>query len=86
MALGKETGDGRQKQYFLCLDSIPVSAGSTVVEAFDKLFKCFFIFGVNYPDILSHFYDYFASFVYEIWPTHKVKPMVRSFACAVKSS
>ncbi|XP_030830346.1 uncharacterized protein LOC105444971 [Strongylocentrotus purpuratus] len=86
VALGKETGDGRQKQYFLCLDSIPVSAGSTVVEAFDKLFKCFFIFGVNYPDILSHFYDYFASFVYEIWPTHKVKPMVRSFACAVKSS
>ncbi|XP_054760574.1 uncharacterized protein LOC129266805 [Lytechinus pictus] len=83
VALGKETG---QKQYFLCLDSIPVSAGATIVEAFDKLFKCFFIFGVTYPDILSHFYDYFAAFVYEIWPTQRVKPTVRSFACAIKSS
>ncbi|XP_041469592.1 uncharacterized protein LOC121419270 [Lytechinus variegatus] len=83
VAIGKETG---QQQYFLCLDSLPFSAGQTIVEAFDKLFKSFFVFNVHYPDILSHFYDFFAAFVYEIWPTHKVKPMVRSFACSIKST
>ncbi|XP_041464102.1 uncharacterized protein LOC121415083 [Lytechinus variegatus] len=61
VAIGKETG---QQQYFLCLDSLPFSAGQTIVEAFDKLFKSFFVFNVHYPDILSHFYDFFAAFVY----------------------
>ena len=75
----------KPNQFWLCLDNTPVPGGSSVVEAFDKLFKSYFVFGLNYPKVLENFYAYFAAFVYEVCQASTVKPMVRTFASAVKA-
>ena len=82
MALGPERNP---EQFFLCLDTTPVAAGSSVVQAFDVLFKSFFVFGVHYPEILSSFYEFVAAYIYEVLPFSSVRPMVRSFATAIRT-
>ncbi|XP_072041300.1 uncharacterized protein [Amphiura filiformis] len=72
-------------QFWICLDHIPVPGGSSVVESFDKLFKSFFVFGLDYPPVLMNFYEYFAAFVYEVSNASAVKPLVRTFASSVKA-
>ena len=76
----------KPNQFWLCLDHMPVPGGSSVVEAFDKLFKSFFVFGLDYPPVLKNLYEYFAAFVYEVCQASTVKPMVRTFASAVKAA
>ena len=82
ISLGPER---KPKQFFLCLDRIPINGGATVVEAFDKFLSLFFVFGLDYPRMLANFFEFFAAYIYEVLPTSRAKPMVRSFATAVKS-
>ena len=67
----------KPEEYFLCLDHYAVPAGTSVVTAFDLLFKCFYVFNVDYPIHLRAFYTFFATVVYGA--SKEITPQVRAF-------
>ena len=59
-----------------------IACGDSALDAFDKLFKIFFIFNLNYPDVLKSFYLFVEQFVYKL-PTNTTRLSgVLSFAAA----
>ncbi|XP_014678267.1 PREDICTED: uncharacterized protein LOC106818060 isoform X2 [Priapulus caudatus] len=45
------------QQYFIVLDSATIPGGTSIVEAFDRLFKSFFVFNVHFPPALANYYS-----------------------------
>ena len=64
------------QEHFLIVDSTSVPVGSDSIESFDKLFKAFYVFQVEFPVPLDTFYNFFAGVVFEC--TRKIKPSVRA--------
>ena len=61
------------KEHFLIVDSTSIPVGSDSLDAFDKLFKSFYIFNVDFPACyLESFYNFFDGIIYEISTQVKV--------------
>ena len=73
------------QQFVLILDRIAIPCGECAVQAFDRLFKCHYVFNVHFSSPLSYMYDFLSSFVFGISDAINAKPFVRAFASAVKS-
>ncbi len=68
--------DGNQaKEHFLILDNTSIPVGNDSLAAFDKLYKAFYVFNIDYPPCLDTFYNFFDGIVYEC--SSQVKPTVR---------
>ena len=63
-------------EYFVIVDATTIPCGSSATEAFDRLFKVFCVFWVEYPEQLETFYNFFAGIVYEC--TSEIKSSVRA--------
>ncbi|KAJ8039915.1 hypothetical protein HOLleu_14068 [Holothuria leucospilota] len=82
LSLGPER---RPKQFFIVLDRIAVSGGLNVVDAVDRLFKCHYVFNVEYCPCLQQFWEFIASMIYEILPPCQAKPQVRALGAAIRA-
>lgn len=64
------TGDTRQhiNQYFICIDNKILAEENIkhVCQAFDILFKSFFVFNVNYDSALECFFNFVQVFFYKL--------------------
>ena len=64
------------KEHFLIVDNTSIPVGSDSLDAFDKLYKAFYVFHVDYPPCLESFYNFFDGVIYEI--STQIKPPVRA--------
>ncbi|XP_071846790.1 uncharacterized protein [Apostichopus japonicus] len=82
LSVGHETG---HQQYFIVADKMAIPAGENIVEAADMLFKCHYVFNVEYAPPLQQFWEFLASVIYEVLPPTEVKSLVRSLATSVRA-
>ena len=75
----------RPVQYFIIIDHVALTAGNSTIEAFDKLFKCFYTFQLSYPMVIQSFWEFIDTMVYECMDACKATPHVREVGCAVRS-
>ncbi|XP_071838876.1 uncharacterized protein [Apostichopus japonicus] len=73
------------KQFFVILDRIPISGGLHVVDALDRLFKCHYVFNVEYSPSLQQFWEFIAAMIYEVIPPATAKPQVRALGAAIRA-
>lgn len=75
----------KPQQYFLIVDRIPIEAGWNVVEATDRLFKCHYLFGVNFSVVINNFWEFIASEIFKVMQATETKASTRSLALAVRN-
>ncbi len=73
------------KQFFIVLDKTAIVAGNTIVQAFDMLFKCFYVFNLEYPPSLIGFWEFIDSVIYKIMNPASAKPRVREVSSSVRA-
>ncbi|KAJ8021169.1 hypothetical protein HOLleu_40960 [Holothuria leucospilota] len=73
-------------QFFMVVDTIPISCGNSLLPAVDRLFKAHYVFNVRYSPALQHFWNWFAAFVYAVTPPTSVKPEVRALATTIRGT
>lgn len=73
------------KQFFVILDRIAISGGLHVVDALDRLFKCHYVFNVEYSPSLQQFWEFIAAMNYEVLPPATAKPQVRALGAAIRA-
>ncbi|KAJ8049829.1 hypothetical protein HOLleu_02745 [Holothuria leucospilota] len=83
LGLGMETSPS---EFFLIVDHISIPVGNNVVQSFDRLFKFFFVFSVEYPPELFAFYNFFAKVVYRNKFPCGVFPQVRALSAQLKEA
>ncbi|GAB0089488.1 hypothetical protein DMENIID0001_040350 [Sergentomyia squamirostris] len=56
----------RIEKFYVAFDGRRIVTDNSFLDAFDILFKVFFIFDINFPDSLSNFYTYVAYYIFHI--------------------
>ena len=64
-------------------ESISLPLNATIIDAFDILFKVFFVMNVEFPKSLKFFYDFLETQVYET-STNVPYPSVVTFSNALR--
>ncbi|XP_064635519.1 uncharacterized protein LOC135492803 [Lineus longissimus] len=72
----------RPVQYFIVVDFQPIQAGSTIIEAFDMLFKVHYVFDVHFAPQLDNFYGLFQTVTYAV-VAKPMKPQLLSAVSAI---
>ncbi len=68
--------------YFVICDNVAVPAGDTILEAFDRLFKTFYLHNVHYPIQVESFYNFVATVLFEL-PGVVPRPQVRALIASI---
>lgn len=55
--------------FFLVVDQTAIPVSSDSCRAFNCLFSSFFVFGVEYPQYLEKFFNFFEQYVFGIFPS-----------------
>ena len=77
----------KPSQYFIILDtSIPLDAGTSTVEAVDRLFKAHYALNVHYAAPLQDFWDFLDHMVYGVKRPASARPNVRAIASSVRAT
>ncbi|KAJ8017479.1 hypothetical protein HOLleu_45088 [Holothuria leucospilota] len=83
LCLGMETSPS---EFFLIVDQTSIPAGNNIVQSFDRLFKFFFVFNVEFPPELFAVYNFFAKVVYKNKFPCRVLPQVRALSAQLKDA
>jgi len=75
---------GHETTFSLFCDSHLIPCGTSFTEAFDFLFKFFFVFDLKYPCGLVNFFRFFELKVYKIPGRQKTPPSVNEIARMLK--
>lgn len=70
-------------EFFLVVDRVPFPAGSCIIEAFDRLYKCFYAFNLEYPVTLEGFYQFFDTYVYKLIDPANARPQLRNLMSSI---
>lgn len=52
--------------YFIIADKFSIAVGNCPVKAFDRLFKSFYVFNVEYPSATSRFYNFIETRIFSL--------------------
>lgn len=70
-----------QGNFCVCCDGLEISCGSSVIEAFDFLYKFFWVFNLQYPPALLKFFQVLQFKVYRMfYGSERVPPGVNEIA------
>nr|XP_054766423.1 uncharacterized protein LOC129273421 [Lytechinus pictus] len=74
LCLGPRTAP---EEYYLILDNMAIPAGNSILTAFARLFKSFYVFKAPFDSRVLIFFGFFASVVYKV--SKNISPQVRAF-------
>ena len=74
---------GSPQEIFVVFDHVVIHGGSSIIEAFDLLYKLFYVFDIEHPKILEDFYVFLTSYFYKMKVKSTLRPQVRALACSL---